>query len=83
VRPQTGGRAAARRPDPAPANRARRGAVNAPMAERSPEDALVSHVPSWRVLEARRARARRTRQRLPVVAITIGLHLARVGSATG
>jgi hypothetical protein len=53
------------------------------MAERSPEDALVSHVPSWRVLEARRARARRTRQRLPVVAITIGLHRARVGSATG
>jgi len=53
------------------------------MAERSPEDALVSHVPSWRVLEARRVRARRTQQRLPVVAITIGLHRAHVGSATG
>jgi hypothetical protein len=53
------------------------------MAERSPEDALVSHVPSWRVLEARRARARRMQQRLPVVAITIGLHRAHVGSATG
>jgi hypothetical protein len=57
--------------------------VIAPMAERSPDDALASQVPSWRVLEARRARARRTERRLPVVAITIGLHRAHVGSAAG
>jgi len=34
--------------------------VIAPMAERSPDDALVSHVPPWRVLETRRVRARRS-----------------------
>jgi hypothetical protein len=53
------------------------------MAERSPGDALVSPLPSWRALEARRESARRIERRLPVVAIIIGLHRAHVGSATG
>jgi hypothetical protein len=57
--------------------------VIAPMAERSPVDALASPVPSWRAFEARRVPARRMERRLPVVAITIGSHRAHVGSAAG
>jgi hypothetical protein len=57
--------------------------VIAPMAERSPVDALASPASSWRALEARRVHARRIERRLPVVAITISSHRAHVGSAAG
>ncbi|MEP7086937.1 MAG: hypothetical protein ABI884_06345 [Gemmatimonadota bacterium] len=57
--------------------------VIAPMAERSPDGALVSHEPSWRASRAHRVSARRMERRLPVVAITIDLQRAHVESAAG
>ncbi len=58
--------------------------VSAPMAERSPEGALVSHEPSWRAPQrAPGACAMLESGAFPVVAIIIGPHHAHAGSAAG